>query len=283
MALRSRQRLERNEHVAGVDLRIRRRRCQRRYSRRRSAPPDPAARWPSSAAAFGSSAGTRCFDRPAASRPCVRCPAAGKKPLGTKMYSSTLRQIVAMKISSTSPLMLKRPGQRTRVEVAYVHKKAAVRASASRSRRPRPQEQTAHHRRGRERDRQRYQDRDRKRDGEFAEQPSEDAAHQQNREEHRDQREADRQHGEADLARAAKGGLHRRQSVFHVTGDVFQNDDGVIDDEAGGDGQRHQRQQVEAVAEQVHHAEGADDRDRHRNAGNERWRGRCGERDRRPA
>ena len=41
-----------------------------------------------------------------------------------------------------------------------------------------------------------------KRDGEFAEQPADDAAHQQDREEHRDQREAHRQHGEADFARA---------------------------------------------------------------------------------
>ena len=38
--------------------------------------------------------------------------------------------------------------------------------------------------------------------GEFAKQPAENAAHQQDRNEHRDQRQADRQHGEADLARA---------------------------------------------------------------------------------
>ena len=100
-----RQRLERNEHVAGIDLRI--------------------------AAAAAADAGiadhvlhrrillhdghhlpqllthepgTRCFDRPEASRRCARCPAAGKKPLGTKMNSSTFRQIVPMKIISTSPL-----------------------------------------------------------------------------------------------------------------------------------------------------------------------------------
>ena len=41
-----------------------------------------------------------------------------------------------------------------------------------------------------------------KRHREFAEQPPDDAAHQQDRDEHRDQRQADREDGEADLARA---------------------------------------------------------------------------------
>ena len=34
--------------------------------------------------------------------------------------------------------------------------------------------------------------------------------------------------------------------------------DRIVDDETGGDGQRHERQIVDAVAEQVHHAERAD-------------------------
>ena len=37
---------------------------------------------------------------------------------------------------------------------------------------------------------------------------------------------------------------------------------------SGGDGQGHQREDVEAVAEQIHRSEGADDRDRHRDEGN---------------
>ena len=66
----------------------------------------------------------------------------------------------------------------------------------------RPQHVGAHHRRGGERHHHRDQDGDRQRDGELAEQPADDAAHQQDGDEHRDQRHAHRHHGEADLARA---------------------------------------------------------------------------------
>ena len=67
------------------------------------------------------------------------------------------------------------------------------------------------------------------------------------------------------MSAASKGG----SPVLDVAGDVLDHHDGVVDDEAGGDGQRHQRQVVEAVAEQVHHAEGADERQRHGDAGDD--------------
>ena len=51
--------------------------------------------------------------------------------------------------------------------------------------------------------------------------------------------------------------------------DVLDDDDGIVDDEAGGDGQRHQGEVVDAVAHQVHDREGADQRDRHHDAGDE--------------
>src|SRR5215469_57061 len=54
--------------------------------------------------------------------------------------------------------------------------------------------------------------------------------------------------------------------------DVLQHDDGVIHDEADGKDQRHHRQVVEAVVKQVHHGERADDRERQRQAGNDRRR-----------
>src|SRR4051794_34523490 len=54
-----------------------------------------------------------------------------------------------------------------------------------------------------------------------------------------------------------------------MTGDVLDNDDRVIDNEAGGNGERHQREVVERIAHQVHHSEGADERKRNRNAGND--------------
>ena len=63
---------------------------------------------------------------------------------------------------------------------------------------------------------------------------------------------------------------HARHARFEMAGDIFQHDDGVVDDEAGRDGQRHQRQNVEAEAEQIHAAERAENGDRHGDAGDER-------------
>ena len=157
-----------------------------------------------------------------------------------------------------------RPGQR--VAVTDPHPLEQARPALRSARSIGLEEQRAQHRRGGERNHQRHQDRDRQRDGELAEQPAENAAHQQDRQEHHDQRQADRKHGEADLARAAKRRLQARHAFFHVAGDVFHHHDRVVDHEAGGDGQRHQRENVEAVAEQIHHAEGAEDRYRHRDA-----------------
>ncbi len=62
-----------------------------------------------------------------------------------------------------------------------------------------------------------------------------------------------------------------------IAGDVLDHDDGVVDHEAGGDRQRHQGQIVERKAEQIHRAEGADQRQRHRQAGNDRARQRAQE------
>ena len=62
----------------------------------------------------------------------------------------------------------------------------------------------------------------------------------------------------------------RVHALFQIARDVLDHHDGVVHHEAGGNGQRHQRKIVEAVAQQVHHAERADQRDRHRHAGNER-------------
>ena len=47
-------------------------------------------------------------------------------------------------------------------------------------------------------------------------------------------------------------GLQRRVALLEIAGDVLEHHDGVVDDEAGRDGERHQREVVEAVAEQVH-------------------------------
>ncbi len=54
---------------------------------------------------------------------------------------------------------------------------------------------------------------------------------------------------------ACSGGLAHLQ----MARDVLQHDDGVVHHEAHAQGERHQRQVVHAVAEQVHHRERADD------------------------
>jgi hypothetical protein len=45
-------------------------------------------------------------------------------------------------------------------------------------------------------------------------------------------------------------------AVLDKARDVLDHHDRIIDEEADGDGQRHQREIVEAVAEHVHHREG---------------------------
>jgi hypothetical protein len=49
-----------------------------------------------------------------------------------------------------------------------------------------------------------------------------------------------------------------------MTGYVFQDDDRIVDNKSSRDGQSHERKNVQAITEQVHRGESADDRDRHR-------------------
>ena len=65
----------------------------------------------------------------------------------------------------------------------------------------------------------------------------------------------------------------RRLARSMCAGDVLDDDDRIVDDEARRDGQRHQREVVEAVAEQIHHPERADQRQRDGDAGDDGGRG----------
>ncbi len=115
-----------------------------------------------------------------------------------------------------------------------------------------------------ERDHHRDQDGDRQRHRELVEHQADGARHQQDRDEHRNQRQAHRDDREAHLGAAAQGRFARRQSLVEMAHDVLEHDHGVVDDEARADGERHQRQIVDAVAHQVHRPERADDRQRQR-------------------
>ena len=94
-------------------------------------------------------------------------------------------------------------------------------------------------------------------DGKLAEQPAHHLAHEQHRNQHGDERDGQGQDGEGDLLRALEGRLQGRIALFDVAGDVFDHDDGVIHHEAGGDGQGHERQVVQAESQEIHDPEGA--------------------------
>ncbi len=127
------------------------------------------------------------------------------------------------------------------VEHRIEHALAGVEQTSVMFRLPvRLQEARGHHRGQRQRDERGHHDRHRKHDGEFPEQAADDAAHQQQRDQHRDQRERDREDGKPDFAGALERGCHRTFALLDIACDVFQHDDGVVDDEAHGNRQRHQ-------------------------------------------
>ncbi|MND67465.1 hypothetical protein D3C80_588810 [compost metagenome] len=130
----------------------------------------------------------------------------------------------------------------------------------------------AHHWRQRQRhhggDQNRYRQRHRK----FAEQPTHNIAHKQQRDQHRNQREGQGDNGKADFARALERGCQRLFAFFDIARDIFDDHDGVIDHKSGGDGQRHQRQVIDREIEEHHYREGADQRQRHGDGGNNRRR-----------
>src|SRR5262249_44378608 len=70
----------------------------------------------------------------------------------------------------------------------------------------------------------------------------------------------DREDREADFFGPEQRRPARRDALLQMPHNIFDDDDGVIHDKAGGDGQRHKRQVVDTVAEEIHGAEGADER-----------------------
>jgi len=113
-------------------------------------------------------------------------------------------------------------------------------------------------------DRQRQPGRDQKRNhavgdaaeiaGADAEHGADDAAHEADRQEHRDDREGRGQHRQTDFCRA----FQRRNLVcleaavhFHtgVPHNVFPHHDGIVDQQADAQRQRHQRNHVDGEAE----------------------------------
>ena len=125
----------------------------------------------------------------------------------------------------------------------------------------------AHHGCERQRDDGGNQDGNRQSDGELAEKPPDNIPHEQKRNQHCNQRDGERYNGETNLRRALERRLKRRLAFLDIARDVLDHHDGIVHHEAGGNGQGHQAQVIQAVTEQVHHAKRAHQRQRHRNAG----------------
>src|SRR5271165_4066023 len=98
------------------------------------------------------------------------------------------------------------------------------------------EETRTHHGRGGERDKERDDDRDTKNHRKLSEEASNNARHQENGNENSNQGSAHGEHGETNLAGTLHGGGKRLHAVLDMAGDVFDDDDGVVDDEASADG-----------------------------------------------
>src|SRR5256885_824385 len=129
------------------------------------------------------------------------------------------------------------------------------------------QNHPAHHRRQRQGNHRRNQNRHAEGYGKFLEQPPHHVLHEQQGNQYGDQRNRERENREADLFRALQGRLQRGLALFDIARDVFDHHNRVVDDEARRNGQGHQRQVIQTVAQQVHHAERAHQRNRHGHAG----------------
>ena len=120
------------------------------------------------------------------------------------------------------------------------------------------------HRREGQRDEARDRDRAGDGDSKFREQTAGVALHEGDRNEHSHQHERGGDNCEAHLAGAVIGGDERRfAKLFHAPVSVFQHHDGVVHDEADGEHEGEQGEQVQRQAEHIEDDEGADHRDGH--------------------
>src|SRR6185369_188662 len=117
---------------------------------------------------------------------------------------------------------------------------------------------------------QRDQDGGRDHEAELEEEAADDAAHEGHWQEYRDDAEGGGEHRQPDLIGAVDGGLAVRLAEADVAHDVLAHHDGIVDQDADGKRQRHQRDHVQSEAEGRHHHEGAEHRDRQGKAGDHR-------------
>ena len=88
--------------------------------------------------------------------------------------------------------------------------------------------------------------------------------------EHGDDRQGGGQHGQSDLARSFPRGREVILPPLEMAHDVFPHHDGVIDEQADGQGQGHQGHHVQGHAQEIHDRKGGDDRNGQGQTGDDR-------------
>src|SRR5580658_10300008 len=117
-----------------------------------------------------------------------------------------------------------------------------------------------HHRREREGHQQRDEDGHRHRPTKRIHIFAGVAIHESDGEKDDDQRKRGGHDGEADFLRGLDGCVFAVLAFFfHEADDIFEHDDGVVDDDADGEGERQQRHVVERKIHAAHEREGGDD------------------------
>src|SRR6202011_2848185 len=111
-----------------------------------------------------------------------------------------------------------------------------------------------------ERDQARCEDRDDNGHGKFAEDAAEQTGKKNQRNENGGERKRHRQNRERDFAGAIVGGFQDRLPVFGSPDDVFQEDNGVVDQEPDRERQRHEGEIVDRETEREHDRERDQDR-----------------------
>ena len=106
-------------------------------------------------------------------------------------------------------------------------------------------------------------------DGEakLAEILSGDAGHETDRRKHRYNRRRNRDHRQANFIRRFQRGAIGRFTHAHMTHDILDLDNRVVDENASDDGDGEQADQIEREAQHIHRPEGRDGGQRQRDGG----------------
>ncbi len=130
-------------------------------------------------------------------------------------------------------------------------------------------EEARHHGDQRQRHQHRQHDGDRERDRERAEKAPGDARQQRQRHEHENRGERGADDGGEHVVITELDRLVPRVALFDARDDAFGDDDRVVDDEADRDRETTERHEVEGDAKPVHDGERREQRERHRQRGDE--------------